>query len=69
MAFNAELPYGATGTTFYAFGTAGTRNTIAGNNFRRANGLATLGQLFPVETWKMRWHFLSTTRCVLTFSA
>ena len=46
LAFNAELPYSAT-TTLYAFGTAGTKNTVAGNNFRRANGLATLGELFP----------------------
>jgi iron complex outermembrane receptor protein len=47
LAFNAELPHAASGATLYAFGTAGTRNTVAGNNFRRANGLATLGQLFP----------------------
>ncbi|CDG82360.1 TonB-dependent receptor plug domain-containing protein [Janthinobacterium agaricidamnosum] len=46
VAFNAELPYSGD-VTLYAFGTAGTRNSIAGNNFRRANGLATLGQLFP----------------------
>ncbi|MBB3220016.1 TonB-dependent receptor plug domain-containing protein [Pseudoduganella umbonata] len=46
VGFNAELPYNAA-VVLYAFGTAGTRNTVAGNNFRRPNGLATIGQLFP----------------------
>jgi len=46
VAFNAELPY-ARDVTLYAFGTAGTRNTVAGNNFRRPNGLATIAQIFP----------------------
>ena len=49
VGFNAELPVAGTSgaVTLYAFGTAGTRNTVAGNNFRRPNGLATIGQLFP----------------------
>lgn len=46
LAFNAEKPYNAA-ITLYAFGTAGTRNTVAGNNFRRPNGLATIAQIFP----------------------
>ncbi|MYM82712.1 TonB-dependent receptor [Duganella sp. FT50W] len=46
VAFNAEKPYSAD-VTLYAFGTAGTRNTVAGNNFRRPNGLATIAQIFP----------------------
>ena len=46
LAFNAEKPYDKD-TTLYAFGTLGTRNTIAGNNFRRPNGLATIDQLYP----------------------
>lgn len=46
LAFNAEKPYSAD-VTLYAFGTAGTRNTVAGNNFRRPNGLATIAQIFP----------------------
>jgi iron complex outermembrane receptor protein len=46
LGVNAELPFGKD-TTLYAFGTAGHRNTVAGNNFRRPNGLATIGQLFP----------------------
>lgn len=48
LALNAELPLsGPSGVTLYAFGTAGTRNSVAGNNFRRANGLATIDQLYP----------------------
>nr|WP_315393757.1 TonB-dependent receptor [uncultured Duganella sp.] len=46
LAFNAEKPYNKD-ITLYAFGTAGTRNTVAGNNFRRPNGLATLAQVYP----------------------
>src|SRR5450830_8553 len=46
LAFNAEKPYDKD-TTLYAFGTLGTRNSIAGNNFRRPNGLATIDQLYP----------------------
>lgn len=46
LALNAELPY-SKDLTLYAFGTAGTRNTVAGNNFRRPNGLATIAQTFP----------------------
>ena len=46
LAFNAEKPYNKD-ITLYAFGTAGTRNSVAGNNFRRPNGLATIGQLYP----------------------
>ncbi|MFZ6774841.1 TonB-dependent receptor plug domain-containing protein [Undibacterium sp. SXout7W] len=46
IAFNAEKPYDKD-ITLYAFGTGGTRNTVAGNNFRRPNGLATIGQIFP----------------------
>ena len=46
LAFNAEKPFDKD-ITLYAFGTAGTRNTVAGNNFRRPNGLATLAQVYP----------------------
>ncbi|HEV7814593.1 MAG TPA: TonB-dependent receptor, partial [Janthinobacterium sp.] len=46
IALNAELPLNRD-VTLYAFGTAGTRNSIAGNNFRRANGLATIDRIFP----------------------
>ncbi|USX29053.1 TonB-dependent receptor [Oxalobacteraceae bacterium OTU3CINTB1] len=46
LAFNAEKPFNKD-ITLYAFGTAGTRNTVAGNNFRRPNGLATIAQVYP----------------------
>ena len=46
VGFNLEKPLDKD-TTLYAFGTAGTRNTVAGNNFRRPNGLATLAQVYP----------------------
>lgn len=46
LAFNAEKPFNKE-ITLYAFGTAGTRNTVAGNNFRRPNGLATIAQVYP----------------------
>ncbi|WP_296001198.1 TonB-dependent siderophore receptor [Rugamonas sp.] len=46
VAVNAEKSYDKD-TVLYAFGTLGTRNTVAGNNFRRPNGLATIDQLYP----------------------
>lgn len=46
LGFNAELPL-TKDVTLYSFGTAGSRNTVAGNNFRRPNGLATIAQLYP----------------------
>jgi iron complex outermembrane receptor protein len=46
IGLNAELPLNPD-VTLYAFGTAGTRNTVAGNNFRRPNGLATIAEIFP----------------------
>lgn len=46
LSYNAELPVNGE-VSLYSFGTGGQRDTVAGNNFRRANGLATITQLFP----------------------
>ncbi|PUA19645.1 TonB-dependent siderophore receptor [Glaciimonas sp. PCH181] len=46
FSYNAELPV-SPNVTLYSFATVGTSETVAGNNFRRPNGLATITQLFP----------------------
>lgn len=46
LSCNGELPVNSE-LSLHSFGKGGQRDTAAGNNFRRANGLATITQLLP----------------------